>query len=53
MGSLNFTTAKHVILFANYPPLLLDFAVGCCVLFMILGVPGNLITITALIKGKK
>lgn len=41
------------LLFANYPPHLLDFAVFCCVLFIVLGVPGNLITIIALVKCKK
>ena len=40
-------------LFADYPPHLLDFAVFCCVLFIVLGVPGNLITIIALVKCKK
>ncbi|XP_066974459.1 G-protein coupled receptor moody [Macrobrachium rosenbergii] len=40
-------------LFADYPPKLLDFASSCCILFIILGVPGNLITIIALIKSKK
>lgn len=40
-------------LFTDYPPHLLDFAVFCCVLFIVLGVPGNLITIIALVKCKK
>ncbi|CAL4066243.1 unnamed protein product, partial [Meganyctiphanes norvegica] len=43
----------HVVLFADYPAPLLDFAVVACVLFIILGVPGNLITIVALVKCKK
>ncbi|XP_068218258.1 G-protein coupled receptor moody [Palaemon carinicauda] len=40
-------------LFSDYPPKLLDFASSCCILFIIIGVPGNLITIIALIKSKK
>ncbi|XP_069943879.1 uncharacterized protein [Cherax quadricarinatus] len=48
----NVTNGRET-LFADYPPHLLDFAVFCCVLFIVLGVPGNLITIIALVKCKK
>lgn len=47
------TSGGRELLFANYPSHLLDFAVFCCVLFIVLGVPGNLITIIALVKCKK
>lgn len=48
------TPSNHPeLLFADYPQPLLDFAVFCCVLFIVLGVPGNLITIIALVKCKK
>ncbi|CAB3379957.1 G-protein coupled receptor moody [Cloeon dipterum] len=40
-------------LFEGYSPALLDLAVACCVLFVLLGVPGNLITIVALLRCKK
>ncbi|XP_012256351.2 G-protein coupled receptor moody isoform X3 [Athalia rosae] len=40
-------------LFNGYPPSLLYFAAGCCVLFMLIGIPGNLITVAALFRTKK
>ena len=40
-------------LFAGYPPWLLYFAAGCCLLFMLIGIPGNLITVAALFRTKK
>lgn len=40
-------------LFADYPDELLHFAVGACVLFTLLGVPGNFITIVALLRYTK
>ncbi|XP_059482547.1 protein trapped in endoderm-1-like [Neocloeon triangulifer] len=40
-------------LFKGYSPVLLDLAVACCVLFILLGIPGNLITIIALLRCKK
>ena len=40
-------------LFRDYPPWLLYFAAGCCVLFMSIGIPGNLITVAALFRTKK
>lgn len=42
-----------VVLFKGYPEPLLRFASACCVLFMLVGIPGNLITIIALARCKK
>jgi SpoVK/Ycf46/Vps4 family AAA+-type ATPase len=42
-----------VELFKDYPEALLKFASVCCVLFMLVGIPGNLITIVALARCKK
>lgn len=42
-----------VELFKDYPEGLLRFASVCCVLFMLVGIPGNLITIIALARCKK
>ncbi|CAG9788361.1 unnamed protein product [Diatraea saccharalis] len=42
-----------VQLFTDYPEALLQFAGACCVLFMLVGIPGNLITIIALARCKK
>lgn len=42
-----------VELFKDYPEGLLRFASVCCVLFMLVGIPGNLITIVALARCKK
>ncbi|XP_074093599.1 G-protein coupled receptor moody [Cotesia typhae] len=44
---------ESAILFNDYPQWLLYFAAGCCVLFMFIGIPGNLITIIALFRTKK
>nr|XP_034183593.1 G-protein coupled receptor moody [Osmia lignaria] len=47
---------KHpgsAILFLGYPPWLLHFAASCCILFMLVGIPGNLFTIIALCRTKK
>lgn len=68
-GSLvNFTTNNSVLgldeyssdkelaaveLFKNYPEGLLKFATVCCGLFMLVGIPGNIITIVALARCKK
>ena len=41
------------ILFNDYPPWLLHFAASCCALFMLIGIPGNLITVLALFRTKK
>lgn len=43
----------QVHLFRDYPESLLRFASACCVLFMLVGIPGNLITIVALARCKK
>lgn len=40
-------------LFQGYSTALLRFASACCVLFMLVGIPGNLITIIALFRCKK
>ncbi|XP_068629033.1 G-protein coupled receptor moody-like [Battus philenor] len=40
-------------LFHNYPDGLLTFATVCCILFMCIGIPGNLITIIALARYEK
>lgn len=42
-----------VVLFRDYPEGLLKFASACCILFMLVGIPGNLITIVALARCKK
>ncbi|KAI4487584.1 hypothetical protein M0804_005733 [Polistes exclamans] len=42
-----------VVLFIGYPSWLLYFAAGCCILFMLIGIPGNLITVAALFRTKK
>lgn len=42
-----------VILFKDYRHSLLTFASVCCVIFMVIGIPGNLITIVALARCKK
>ncbi|XP_024937016.1 5-hydroxytryptamine receptor 2A isoform X2 [Cephus cinctus] len=41
------------MLFSGYPAWILYFAAGCCVLFMFIGIPGNLITVAALFRTKK
>lgn len=40
-------------LFAGYSPVLLYFATVCIVVFMLVGIPGNLFTIIALARCKK
>jgi hypothetical protein len=40
-------------LFHGYSASLLHFASACCVIFMLVGIPGNLITIIALFRCKK
>ncbi|XP_011635607.1 G-protein coupled receptor moody [Pogonomyrmex barbatus] len=42
-----------VILFVDYSRWLLCFAAACCILFMLVGIPGNLITVIALFRTKK
>ncbi|KOB52852.1 Gustatory receptor trehalose 1, partial [Operophtera brumata] len=43
----------NVCLFLDYPDTLLKFAAACCIIFMIIGIPGNIITILALLKYRK
>jgi len=40
-------------LFHGYSASLLHFASACCVIFILVGIPGNLITIIALFRCKK
>ena len=40
-------------LFSDYPVALTDAAAICCIIFILLGIPGNLITIIALARCKK
>ncbi|CAB3247198.1 unnamed protein product [Arctia plantaginis] len=42
------TELETVELFRGYPDALLQFAVACCVIFILIGIPGNLITVIAL-----
>ncbi|CAG0915555.1 unnamed protein product [Notodromas monacha] len=49
---MNQTRDEPVALFQNYSAVLLNFAVGCCILFMSLGIPGNICTIAALHRSK-
>uniref|UniRef100_A0A2A4JK45 G-protein coupled receptors family 1 profile domain-containing protein n=1 Tax=Heliothis virescens TaxID=7102 RepID=A0A2A4JK45_HELVI len=42
-----------VPLFQNYSDVLLNVASACCVIFVIIGIPGNLVTIVALARCKK
>jgi hypothetical protein len=51
--TLNSTpTPGQVFLFDNYPESLLEFAVAACVVFVLIGIPGNLCTIAALCRSK-
>ena len=40
-------------LFDGYSSALLHFASACCIIFILVGIPGNLITIIALFRCKK
>lgn len=40
-------------LFEGYPKPMLQFTAVCCMLFMVIGIPGNLVTIFALARCKK
>ncbi|XP_030037162.2 G-protein coupled receptor moody-like [Manduca sexta] len=42
-----------VKLYTDYPEWLLQFAGACCILFMVIGIPGNLVTIIALARCRK
>lgn len=52
-GSDEATTEPTDNVLETYPTLLLYFASFCCVIFITIGVPGNLLTILALTKAKK
>ena len=43
----------QVELFADYPPALLQFAAACCIIYIVIGIPGNAITIVALCRYRK
>ena len=46
--------AMHEVeLFTDYSPALLHFASACCLLYIVVGIPGNVITIVALSRYKK
>lgn len=47
------TDLAAVELFKLYPDPLLRFASACCVMFMLIGIPGNIVSIIALAKCKK
>jgi len=49
----NWQNELETELFQGYSPALLTFASICCVVYMMVGVPGNLITIIALFRCKK
>ncbi|CAG9805899.1 unnamed protein product [Chironomus riparius] len=51
--AINITKHPYENLFKGISPVLLYFASVCCVLFMLLGIPGNLCTIIALARCKK
>jgi hypothetical protein len=47
------TTDASEELFHGYSASLLHFASACCIIFILVGIPGNLITIIALFRCKK
>lgn len=53
MGYGSDTELANIELYGDYPESLLKFAFACYVIFTILGIPGNLITIIALSCCKK
>lgn len=55
LGAANATAAGDAAqeLFQGYSAALLQFATACCVVFILVGIPGNLITIVALFRCKK
>jgi hypothetical protein len=55
VSTTNDTLTMHVgeELFHGYSASLLHFASACCVIFILVGIPGNLITIIALFRCKK
>lgn len=44
---------ENLKLFEEYPDGLMKFASVCCVLFILIGIPGNLVTVIALARCKK
>ncbi|KAL9879953.1 G-protein coupled receptor moody isoform 1-T3 [Glossina fuscipes fuscipes] len=50
---LNKTTQTSYELFEGYNEKLLEFAAIACTVFLVIGVPGNILTIIALTKGKQ
>ncbi|XP_023234223.1 G-protein coupled receptor moody-like [Centruroides sculpturatus] len=53
-NNYNLSNSTIVInLFDKYPPELLYFAAACCSCFVVIGVPGNIITIIALLKSPR
>lgn len=46
-------TLGEIILFDSYPDWLLEMAACSCLMFALIGIPGNLITIAALARCKK
>uniref|UniRef100_A0A1A9USV9 G-protein coupled receptors family 1 profile domain-containing protein n=1 Tax=Glossina austeni TaxID=7395 RepID=A0A1A9USV9_GLOAU len=52
-GFLNKTTQTSYELFEGYNDKLLEFAAIACTVFLVVGVPGNILTIIALTKGKR
>ncbi|XP_023945655.1 G-protein coupled receptor moody-like [Bicyclus anynana] len=51
--SLSDSELAAIELFKGYPDGLLKFATACCVIFMLIGIPGNIITIVALARYEK
>uniref|UniRef100_A0A8W7PMU1 G-protein coupled receptors family 1 profile domain-containing protein n=1 Tax=Anopheles coluzzii TaxID=1518534 RepID=A0A8W7PMU1_ANOCL len=52
----NFTnngSSDAIPLYTGYPRVLLNIATVTCIAYMVVGVPGNLLTIVALVKSKK
>jgi hypothetical protein len=54
-SAVNSTVPDYVSeeLFQGYSSALLHFASACCIIFILVGIPGNLITIIALFRCKK
>jgi hypothetical protein len=51
--TINFHSTESVPVLQGFSPVMLNFAALCCILFMCVGIPGNLITIFALARCKK
>ncbi|XP_053679511.1 protein trapped in endoderm-1 [Anopheles nili] len=46
-------SSEAIPLYTGYPRVLLNIATVTCITYMVVGVPGNLLTIVALVKSKK